>query len=92
MSDHTPWPLDRLKPAPAASHLGADGAPALSCTVCGGPRAPERRAACSSRCRAALSRRRTAEAQRRRDAEILAVLDGIERLCRILTARLQSTT
>jgi hypothetical protein len=39
-----------------------------------------------------LSRRQKAEVHRKRDAETLAVLDGIERLCRILTARLQSTT
>ena len=61
------------------------------CQVCGGPREPQKQAACSDRCRAALSRRRKAEAQRTRDAETLAGGDGIERLCGLLKARLQTS-
>jgi hypothetical protein len=59
--------------------------------VCGGPREARKREACSDKCRAALNRRRKAAAQGARDAEVLAVVDGIERLCAMLKHRLQST-
>ena len=44
------------------------------CAVCGGPRHPRKREACSDKCRAELSRRRRGDALRARDDEIRALL------------------
>ena len=56
------------------------GSPQPVCIVCGGPREPNRREACSNKCRAALTRQRQAQRQERRDGEILALLEHAERL------------
>jgi predicted nucleic acid-binding Zn ribbon protein len=44
------------------------------CAVCGGPRDPRKREACSDKCRAELSRRRRRDALRIRDDGIRALL------------------
>ena len=49
------------------------------CAVCGGPRDPRKREACSDRCRAELSRRRRTDALRARDNEIRALLAAVLR-------------
>jgi len=90
MSRAAPLPLRLPQARTCGPHLGGGEGAGLACIVCGGPRASGRREACGARCRAALSRARKAEAQRTRDAEILAVVDGIARLCGLLKQRIES--
>ena len=44
--------------SPEPERSGVVGSPEPVCVVCGGPREPRKREACSDRCRAALSRQR----------------------------------
>ena len=64
------------------------GSPRGACEKCDRPLKGRQRRFCSDRCRMVVSRRWKAEGQRKRDGEILAVLDGIERLCGMLRQRL----
>jgi predicted nucleic acid-binding Zn ribbon protein len=91
MSPPAPLPLRLPKARTCGPHLGGGEDAGLACSVCGAPRAPSRREACSNVCRAALSRRRRVEVQRKRDAEVLAVVDGIARLCGLLKKRLETS-
>ena len=50
--------------------------PERRCVVCGEPRSPRKREACSDACRTALSRTRRVDAQRERDAEIRGLLEA----------------
>jgi len=65
------------------------GSPRGACERCGTALKGRQRRVCSDRCRMVLSRRREKETQRKRDAETVAVVDGIERLCGLLKARLE---
>jgi predicted nucleic acid-binding Zn ribbon protein len=62
---------------PEAERSAVVGSPQPVCDVCGGPRDPGKREACSDKCRAALSRRRRSHTQTTRDQEIRAVLEAI---------------
>jgi predicted nucleic acid-binding Zn ribbon protein len=59
------------------------------CPVCGRAELQGRQTACSAACRRERSRRREQEGRRAREAEILADLDAIERLAKILRQRLE---
>ena len=48
--------------------------------LCGGPREPRTREACSNKCRAALTRRRQAEQRQARARELVEMLDTAEGL------------
>lgn len=61
---------------PEAERSGVVASPQPVCAVCGGPRDPRKREACSDRCRAALSRRRRDEAAQRRSREVRALLEA----------------
>jgi hypothetical protein len=56
------------------------GSPQAVCVVCGGPRDPRKREACSDKCRAAVSRQRRTQAQATRDDELRATLTEIREL------------
>ena len=73
-------PQPQLPPQPERAGFSPPvlGSPRPVCIVCGAPREPSKREACSNKCRAALARQRQAEAQRARDQELLALLDQAE--------------
>lgn len=74
-------------PSPERSALV--GSPQPVCVVCGGPREPRKREACSDKCRAALSRRRRAQIQTTRDQETRAALEVIAGLVQGTLGRLE---
>jgi predicted nucleic acid-binding Zn ribbon protein len=65
------------------------GSPQSVCVVCGGPRDPRRREACSDKCRAALSRHRRTQTQTTRDQETRDALEAIARLVQVTLGRLE---
>ena len=71
MSDHQ---APQVLPQPERSAVV--GSPELVCVVCGGPRSPRKREACSDACRTALNRRRKADAEGKRKAELRALLEA----------------
>ena len=75
-------PQPQLPPQPERAGFSPPvlGSPRPVCIVCGAPREPSKREACSNKCRAALTRQRKTERQERRDGEILALLEHAERL------------
>jgi predicted nucleic acid-binding Zn ribbon protein len=89
---------------PEAERAGVVAFPQPVCAACGGPREPQKREACSDRCRAALSRRRRAEAettrQQQTETELAvsrgdlkdaqAVLEAISWLANITLTRLDA--
>jgi predicted nucleic acid-binding Zn ribbon protein len=74
----TTLPQPQVQPQP--ERAGVVGSPQPVCIVCGEPREPSKREACSNKCRAALTRQRQAERRQLRDGEILALLEHAERL------------
>ena len=79
MSPRRSSPLD----GPSPERSAPVGSPQPICVVCGGPRDPRKREACSDQCRAALSRQRREDTQRTRDEEVRALLEtGLKKLGR----------
>ena len=71
------------KVSPEAERSGVVASPEPVCAVCGGPREPRKREACSDKCRAALSRRRREASLRERDRQIRALLEtALEKFAR----------
>src|SRR5215467_74545 len=69
-----PQVKEESKVSPEAGRSDVVASPQPVCAVCGGPRDPRKREACSDKCRTELSRRRRKGALRRRDGEIRALL------------------
>jgi hypothetical protein len=84
MSSRRPLPPDG--PSPERSALV--GSPQPVCVVCGGPRNPRKREACSDKCRAAISRLRRAQIQTTSDQETRAALEAIAGLAQGTLGRL----
>jgi predicted nucleic acid-binding Zn ribbon protein len=61
---------------PSPERSAPVGSPELACIVCGGPRDPRKREACSDKRRTALSRRRRTQAQTTCDRAIRATLEA----------------
>ena len=74
-----------LKVPPQPERSAVVASPQPVCAVCGGPRDPRKREACSDRCRAALSRSRRDTVQRVRDERLRELLETalrvLERSC-----------
>jgi predicted nucleic acid-binding Zn ribbon protein len=69
-------PLHPPEPASESERSAVVASPGPLCTVCGGPRGPRKREACSDKCRAALSRRLRERAFATRDQEIRDLLEA----------------